>query len=54
MLVRTLPVKNRGQLVSDVSDTFAIHASVVHDVTVTDSLVESGSTHGRVSATFTR
>ena len=36
------------------SDTFASHASVVHDVTVTDSLVESGSAQGRVSAIFTR
>ena len=50
----TLPLKRRKIIACDVSDTFATHASLVHDAIDTDCLAQNGSTHGRIFSSFQR
>ena len=52
MLIRSTPKKSRKMLLSDACDTFATHASMVHNVTDIDCWAQNGSTHGHVFATF--
>ena len=54
MLTRSFTNVEQKRLAADVSDTFATHLGLVHDVIDTNCLAQNGRTYGRVYTTFKR